>query len=337
MKALEKELDRLSQTLEQGFIARNFLLKVVMCFVLYPIAALLSGMTEGMHLYINMEQTFASAGISITLTLLFVILIEAGQYFALNGVVDDLREGVVAESRHHVVSFVIKLALAIILLIASISLSIQGAPIANEYFKKKSSPIALVNTDSINARYDAQIATENAAIDKASKITWHGKIVEGGQKIITKAQGQKAIIEENRRAELAQAEAENQYRQADYNGKLEHSGLWFTRFAGIGELLKLICLIFLGNYEAGGQKEAKEGAPTLSNGQSRQQPVATDPKIKIKLDRCEMALKNAKSNLSAWQSKLDKGEGTFATNQRNITKWELEIAAIEAELITLKG
>lgn len=46
----------------------------------------------------------------------------------------------------------------------------------------------------------------------------------------------------------------------------------------------------------------------------------------------EMARKNANSNLGAWRSKLNKGEGVPETNQRNIQIWEERLARIEALL-----
>jgi len=97
MKALEKEMLRVSEQLEKGFIARNFTLKIVMVFIIYPIAALISAFTEGTHLYTNFQDTFQTGFLPMALTVLIVLFIELGQYFAINKVVDDLREGVFVE------------------------------------------------------------------------------------------------------------------------------------------------------------------------------------------------------------------------------------------------
>lgn len=368
MKALEKEMRRVSESLDKGFIARNFTLKVVMCFVVYPIAALISAFTEGTHLYTNFNDTFANATVAWFLTGLIVLFIEVGQYFAINKVVDDLREGVYAESINHITAFVIALLVGGVLMWISVTLSIQGAPITNEHFKKQKTPLELVNINEINSRYDSQIAEENKTLGMANKMTWRGKIVEDGRVLAKKISDQKARIETNRQAEVAAAMAENKKREDEYNSKLQHSGAWFTRFAGLGEIIKLIYLIFLGNYEAGAKKEVfAEASPTggasspsgfgsyynsgraVVGGFVRRdsyprgdhltglQPDATRfPETITPADRkrLQMALKNARANLAAWKSKKASGRGSDAANDANIAKWEAEIASIEAQLQT---
>lgn len=364
MKALEKEMLRISENLEKGFIARNFTLKVVMCFVVYPIAALISAFTEGTHLYTNFNDTFANATVAWGLTVLIVLFIEVGQYFAINKVVDDLREGVYAESINHVTAFVIAALVGGVLMWISVTLSIQGAPITNEHFKKQKTPLELISIDEINARYDAQIAEENKTLGMANKMTWRGKIVEDGRVLAKKVSDQKARIETNRQAEVAAAMTENKKREDEYNGKLQHSGAWFTRFAGLGEIIKLICLIFLGNYEAGAKKEvfAGSGSPTPSGagaqynpgrpvvggfakrnpGSSTQygasdglQPVATQeppPAQHYDKETVRRALQDAKSNLSAWQNKNKQGRGNKETNDKHIAYWEGQVSYYESIL-----
>jgi len=230
----------------------------------------------------------------------------------------------------------------------------------------------------------------------ANKMTWKGKIVEDGRRLAKKAADQKATIETNRQAEIAAAISENNRRTEYYNSKLQHSGAWFTGFAGLGEVIKLICLIFIGNYEAGARKEVGAGSsptqgaaspisqsfmgsggyghtprmqygaqavPSNTGAQARTiikgfmgrkgvdqdnllQPVATGEEdtsdVKATDDykegvrdvlkngvaptpdnrvTIEMALKNAKSNLAAWKSKLNAGKGKPETNQRKIAYW----------------
>lgn len=395
MRALEKEMLRVSEQLEKGFIARNFTLKIVMVFIIYPIAALISAFTEGTHLYTNFQDTFHSGFLPMALTVLIVLFIELGQYFAINKVVDDLREGVFAESMNHVAAFVIAAIIGVVLMGISVTLSVQGAPITNEYFKKQKTPLELVNLDEINARYDNQISGEQKTLDMANKMTWKGKIVEDGRRLAKKAADQKATIEKNRQAEIAAATSENNRRTEEYNSKLEHSGAWFTGFAGLGEVIKLICLIFIGNYEAGARKEVGAGSsptqgaaapisqsfmgsggystprmqygaqavPPNTGAQARTiikgfmgrnpvdqdnllQQVATGEEdtsdVKATDDykegirdvlkngvaptpdnkaTIEMALKNAKSNLAAWKSKLGSGKGKPETNKRKIAYW----------------
>lgn len=265
MNYLEKEALRVGAQLEKGFMARNFTLKIVMVFVIYPIAALISAFTEGTHLYTNFQDSFGVGLAAMAITVLIVLFIEIGQYFAINKVVDDLREGVFAEDMNHITAFVIAGVIGIVLMGISVTLSVQGAPITNEYFKKKRDPISLIDLGAINARYDAQIEGENASIAAAQKMTWKGKIVADGRALAQKATDQKKTIEQNRQAEISQAMADNQRITNEYNQKLQHSGAWFQGFAGLGEIIKLICLIFIGNYEAGARKEVM-GSTTPSSG-----------------------------------------------------------------------
>ena len=58
----------------------------------------------------------------------------------------------------------------------------------------------------------------------------------------------------------------------------------------------------------------------------------SDEVDQLNRDRLTLALKNAKSNLSAWASKLKNGKGTRETAERNIRKWNGIVKSIESEI-----
>lgn len=260
MNTLQKEINRLQTSARpKGFIERNFSLKTVMIFVIYPCAAVLSMLTAGVHLHLTLSDVLKQPQLVFALTMLLMFFVEVAQYFFLNGVVDDVREGVFAESINHVAAWLLKLAGAALFVFLSVSLSVQGAPKAAEHYKKQRNPVALVSVDSIQTAYNAKIAPYQKQVDQGASIKYKGIIVPAGQKIINKAQAQLDRLETERQSAISSALAENEKRQTDYDGKLQDSGTWFQRIAGLGEIIKFIALIFLANYEAGSRRELKLG------------------------------------------------------------------------------
>ena len=77
------------------------------------------------------------------------------------------------------------------------------------------------------------------------------------------------------------------------------------------------------------------GLDTVATGSNRVATAklgASDEVDQLNRDRLTLALKNAKSNLSAWASKLKNGKGTRETAERNIQKWNGIVESIESEI-----
>lgn len=260
--ALEKEMMRIHNKKDQrNFVERNFPLKVVLFWALYPVAAIWSAFTEGSHLHHHFLNTINNVTISLIVTLIIVAAIETGKFFFTKSALDDLDEGVFGDDWHHQAAFLLKTVGAVGCFWFSISLSMQGAPVVAEDYKESTSPIELVSADSVNAVYDARIAKQEAIIQDARNMTWKGAIVRNGQKVIRDAQAEMKLIEDDRRAALAAADEENQLRKSDYGDEIASSGTWFTRFTGIGEGLAILIMLFAGNYEAGARRNLSSPTP----------------------------------------------------------------------------
>ena len=154
-------------------------------------------------------------------------------------------------------------------------LSIKGAPAITEHYKSTSAPIELISLDSINTNFDHKLLAQDNVIATGKKMTWKGKVVSDGRKLIAKAQETKIKIEENRTTALNVAIEENDRRRQKYGREVMQSGFWFTNLTGIGEFICLICLFFWANYESGATNQLSS-SPTLSNGPQQE---TTNPQL----------------------------------------------------------
>jgi len=266
--ALTKEMQRVQDKAasDTNFVTRNFPLKIVLFWTLYPVAAVWSAFTEGSHLFHHFLNTTNNESVSWIITIIIVIALELGKFFFSKSALDDIDEGVFGEDIFHQLSFVMKVVGAVGCFWFSISLSIQGAPVVAEDWKESTSPIALVSADSVNAIYDARIEKQELIIADARNMTWKGRITRNGQAVIKQAQAEISEIEDDRRAALSATDQENLDRKTEYNDEIADSGVWFTRFTGIGEALAILCMLFAGNYEAGARRNIASPTPHRSPG-----------------------------------------------------------------------
>lgn len=246
---VNREIERVKRKKERSFITRNIGMKRFLLYFLYPITAIWSSFTEGSAIYSFLSNTIDTIP-ALVFTILLVALIEAGKYWFGKGVIEDLYDEKVKEV-HDYISLSLKSAGAILCFGASIALSIFGSPEAAEFWKKATSPIALISEIKINEKFDALIENENSEITKGENMTYGGAITEHGSKRITQAKAAKKEIEKNRRTELTEARRSNKEKQAVYDNKTANSGTWFQSFAGIGEAIAIIILLFCANFDKG--------------------------------------------------------------------------------------
>lgn len=276
--ALKKEKENLAaKAAVRDFMSKNFVIKVVLIWVLYPVSVLISCFMSGSHVYINFEQVFNHGGLSLFLAIMLVVTIEAGKYFFADSAIDDAFDGVTSGTGNEQLLFVMKLIGAILFFGGSIYLNLSGAPLAAEHFKKKADPVQLVSIDSINQRYDALVASEAAGLSQVSNMTYKGRITREGQSIAKQISRNKEGIEKNRASEIALAVSENEKRTKEWQEKLSHSGYWFVNFAGVFEVIQLICLFFIAVYNDGAKETLKKGASASSTPGSAAAASAASP------------------------------------------------------------
>jgi hypothetical protein len=279
-KALQKERARLEQTSEKDFVSRNYWVKWAALYLLYPIVALWSAFTAGGHLFTHFSKTFNSFEVAIGLTVVVAVLIEAGKYIFGSSALDDLYDGVFSEGIAPIIAFVLKLTAAIIIFYFSVNLSLQGGPVVADYWKSETAPPELLSSAPIEEKYDGLVAQQEAIINDARNMTWKGVIVRKGQSIIMAANEEIKRLNQERAERLRNAETVNAATVAEWESETATTGAWFLGFAGLGELLALIILIFCVNYEAGGKpsETAATQLPTEFNGETQQpaQPFDMD-------------------------------------------------------------
>jgi len=255
-----KERQRIAKMVQQkqsGFIGRNAKLYYFLIWGLYPVAALYSAFTAGSALYVYIARTINHVTAALIITVLVALVIELAKYFFGSAVSDDMRANVLAEDKEYKTAFVLKLVAAIGIFAVSITLSITGAPDVAEEYRESRSPVeaSLVNLDEIEKRYDERIAKERSDIAQAEKMTWKGVVVSDGRKIIKQAKSNIAQIEKQRAEALHAAREKNATVVEEYNAETVTAGGWFIGFAGVGEAISIIILLFVGNYMAGAEKE----------------------------------------------------------------------------------
>lgn len=272
---ITKEKQRVieDQNSDQSFIGRNLFLKIFLMWILYPIASIYSGLTEGTHLFVRFDSTFNSVAAAVLITILLIVAIEGGKYFFGTSFLQDIRKGVFSEARHYQIAFIFKGLGVLACFGFSLVLSIKGSPEVASFYKKQSSPIVLISTDSIHQVYDKKIAAQDTIINNASsKMTWKGNITRGGQKVISEAQITKNKLEDQRDVEITKAEDKNALLISDYENNIAVTGKWYQGITGLGELLALLCLLFLGNYKSGAEDENKV-TPTTPSTAPHSQPA----------------------------------------------------------------
>jgi len=257
----DQEVERLQEDNSfRNFITRNYAMKIAFSYVLYPLATLLCAATSAVHLWVNFSTTISIPAIAGIMTAIIIIFLEVAKYFSADSVMDAVRDGIFSKPRPHRNAFFVVLSLMVLSYSISVFLDWKGAPIAAEYFKAKTDPIKgqLVSTDSINAYYDSRVAAETQVIADAKRMTWKGRVVERGQKLINKAQDTKITIEEQRQAALAAADAENGLIRTDYEEKATNAGFWFQNLVGLGIAVQFLSMFFISVYNDGAKYDLEK-------------------------------------------------------------------------------
>lgn len=269
----DKERLRIQNSVQDktSFIGRNVALNYLLLYFLYPIAAIYSAFTGGSALLVYIQSITNHFTAAITLTVLVAIVIEVAKYFFGNAVSDDVRQHVWTESTNHVTAFVLKSVAFVGVFAFSVTLSLTGAPDVAQDYRETTTPVdvRLVNLDSINAYYDAQIGAERDDIAAGGKMTWKGAIIADGRAVIKTAKANISEYETKRTMAINEAQATNTETIKEYDSETAKAGNWLTGFAGLGEALAIIILLFVGNYQSGAEKEVLEVvAPPSTNSQS---------------------------------------------------------------------
>ena len=251
-RATSKAADR------DSFIARNYGLWVMVAFVAYPLASVLSAFTEGSNVYFRISATGAPWILVVLVVFIVVVLIEVLSYTLGKGAIDDMQAGVFSGDGADKGMFAVKVIGFLAIMGFSVFLSINGAPLLNEKLRKSYAPAeaSFMNVDSINAAYNLAIAPHAENIKHMQATKWKGSITRDANRSIMASQKLIAQIEDRRTAELSAATDRNTVIRGEWEDETSTNSSYAMGFAGMGEIIKLFCLIFIGIYYQGLSKEA---------------------------------------------------------------------------------
>lgn len=344
--AYDREVNRIKTTSRQNeFIGRYGGLKKVLVYIIYPLTSIVIAALMVTHLFVNFHNFISITFISITIALAIAVLLEVGKYHFSDAMFDGLRAGDYEDEDRRGAFFLAALG-TVCFVGMCLYFDWKGAPVVSEYVKKQTAPPTLVDLEAINKEHDARIAIEEAQSERAGHMTWKGRIITDGRKLLSQTQENKARIEEQRSAAIAQANEANALALLKFEQEHQTSGFWMRGIILLSTIAQIICLWFVAIYND--TAPAELGSTSPGSGKSkikRLQPVATDEEEEGEAkgsgyrssDAILRAIKNAESNLSAWQNKLKSGKGRPETAQRNIDYWMIEIQKYEQQLSAIRA
>lgn len=281
-KIQEQELERGARKAQAAgsFIARNYWLWVVVAFVLYPLSAVFSAITEGGHILIRSRAMLGDGWIPVAVTIILVVMIESLKYFLGKGTVDDLQANPFSEGGASLAAFSVKALGFMAIMTFSVMLSVQGAGVMNDYFRKTVQPVTseagYQDEAAILARYDQELLPHRDNIRQYQTIKWKGTITVDARRMIRAEQQQIDKIIAARDIELARARDNNDEMKSTWAADTEENHSYAMGFAGLGEAICLFCLIFIGVYDDGIKKQVrKNGVVTAQASPAREEELVT--------------------------------------------------------------
>lgn len=264
-KIQQQEMERANRKAAHAtsFIARNYWLWVVVAFVLYPLSAVFSAVTEGGHILIRARAMLGEGWVPMAITLILVIMIESLKYFLGKGTVDDLQANPFSEGGAALAAFTVKTLGFLAIMTFSVMLSVNGAGVMNDYFRKTVKPVTsevgYLDESAIIARYDQELLPHRENIKQYAEIKWKGTITVDARRMIRAEQRQIDQIIAARDTELARARANNDEMKTTWVSDTQENSSYAMGFAGLGEAICLFCLIFIGVYDDGIKKQVHKG------------------------------------------------------------------------------
>ena len=239
-----------------SFISRNVWLWAFLAWVVYPLAAVLSGFSEGFFIYGLMDG--APTIPRWLFTLAAVGAIEGMVYFMGRGAIDDLQAGVLSAPLAERVLFVCKAIAFLGFFTLSVWLSLRGAPLFQEWRIRSAEPVELRLTDESTAAapFAEQRAEQLAIIESARSTTWRGRMTREAMASLQVAQSELSRIDAEISAGRRRIRESNSAIVAAYESDMLISAMRAWNFAGLGQAMVLLSLLMIGLYYEGVEREA---------------------------------------------------------------------------------
>lgn len=222
--------------------------------------------------------------------------------------------------------------LSLLAILTLTTLSITSSYYGSKKMVLELTPVPTVMpTAGFTANLETQISEIDKQIESAMNTKWKGTTTTTSQRTIEHLSKQKeALLMEIVRAR-ERMDSKNDETLSKHESQLKLNAKHFALVTLVFELLFLLSSFYLEYYDYRSYVEfhkplsAQQVMPppvSLNVDDSTIDPVATmitDPTI------LQAAIKNAKSNLAAYQSKMKNNQGTVGSNQRGIERWERKL------------
>jgi len=247
----------------EGFLDRFHSFYMVIAWGILPLLIVWSIITEFLFLYRHFTQSTGSLPLTLVFTFLVILLVEGLKAKTAVPTLRMFTHGWFWQGWHYKAVLVFLLPVMAISYIGSAYMSVKGGPEIVYFFNSNNEELqpTLISLDSIHAGFDARTAPLLTNLAKAQKSTWGGKPTAEGLALSQKIQDQINRIEAERTTTLTEARALNQQLMGQWRERVTHRGGWMAGFAGIGEILQLICYLLLQIFHRSAYKEVAHVDP----------------------------------------------------------------------------
>jgi hypothetical protein len=272
----ERLVNKISQTANQKSVIDRLEGWIQAMGILLIILTLWSILTEAAFLYPQLKNTTQSTWIAAPVTIMIVAAIETLKILGGTTLIRMKAFNWLQDGSYYRVMFGILLIPVAVAYLASAFCTIKGAPLTVDHINRQTTTLPLVDLQEIRSSYDAKIAQQNEVIEQGKEMTWKGKVVSDGRKLIRQANETIEKLNDDMDAELAAARAKNQQIISENKSDVANVGNWLQGFGGISELLTLLLLVFKIHYEraAADEHDGNNTPPTGGSGKGK----SIDPK-----------------------------------------------------------
>jgi hypothetical protein len=241
----------------------------------------------------------------------------------------------------------LKLSVIAALTTLSIALSYSGATATTELLPPS---VFLTNIDSVKQSYQTRIATlENRLTDINQTQSRRGRLTTEGQasyKILTE---QIALIESEMSQNVRSLSSENTVRSVQHGRKTAINAHYWGLFTLVLDLSLIGLLYFMEYYDfrsfgefaqindEGTPQYWQQKQPSKLPQNTNEAAVTTEQIGGVATESngfdesiLKLAIKSAKSNLTAYEAKLRNADGNAETNQKGIERWQSKLIELES-------
>ncbi len=231
----------------------------------------------------------------------------------------------------------------------SVVLSYSGA---KDSVKLLTPSVALTNVDSVRNEYKTRIATlENRLSDVSKTQSWRGALTTAGEQTYKSITEQISVIESDMLNNTNRLKEKNERITVEYTAKTSINAYYFGILTLVLDCSLVGLLFFLEYYDYRSFAEFAlfnqdvlepnvQQKQSFDERQNEEEDLATLKLIdnvatgSNGLDESilRLAIKSAKSNLSAYEAKRRNSDGNDETNQKGIERWQLKLRELEAML-----